>query len=532
MYLSLEKKVEIIKHTQSNPGLSLRYLEIIFGCGKTQIGKILKNKESILASYQSNASGSRVHTISKACNSEYSEINDALYKWFVLARSKNIPVGGQQLIEKAKMIAATLGKPEFKGSQGWLEKWKKRFAIKELKICGESGEIQGETVDSWKERLPEIVQGYSKDNIWNMDETGLFFRALPDRGFAQKRQSCKGGKKSKLRVTIALFVSASGHKEKPVFIWKSENPRCLRGFDKSCLPVSYYSQRKAWMSGEILEDILTKLNRRLLKSNRNILLLMDNAGCHPEGLVSKFSNIKIIFLPANTTCVLQPLDLGIIQAFNMYYRKRFLSYVVSKIDECDQATDVMKSVNVLVALRWVAQAWNEVKSDTITKCFRKAGVLNDVLEVVGLDQAGADGSVDPFADIDEDFELQYLIEQTRSESCIPREFISGDDDLPICVEMDDENWENTFLEELTAAEGEAEDASQEIDEDDEFDDGPVVPRLKSYKKAINSLEDVCQFLEHRGHGIEALSIGSSIDRIVALKNSNSRQATLYEYVTQ
>ena len=153
VYLSLEKKVEIIKHTQSNPGLSLRSLEILFGCGKTQIGKILKNKESILASYQSNASGSRVHTISKARNSEYSEINDALYKWFVLARSKNIPVGGPQLIEKAKMIAATLGKPEFKGSQGWLEKWKKRFAIKQLKICGESGEVQGETVDSWKERL-------------------------------------------------------------------------------------------------------------------------------------------------------------------------------------------------------------------------------------------------------------------------------------------------------------------------------------------------------------------------------------------
>ena len=43
----------------------------------------LRNKESILASYQFNA---LVHTISKARNSEYSEINDALYK-FVLARS-------------------------------------------------------------------------------------------------------------------------------------------------------------------------------------------------------------------------------------------------------------------------------------------------------------------------------------------------------------------------------------------------------------------------------------------------------------
>ena len=86
----------------------------------------------------------------------------------------------------------------------------------------------------------------------------------------------KEGEKTKQRVIIALLVSASGHKEKQVFIWKSENPRCL--------PVTFYSQSKAWMSGEILEDILTKLNRRLTKFNRNILLLMDNAGCHPEKL--------------------------------------------------------------------------------------------------------------------------------------------------------------------------------------------------------------------------------------------------------
>ena len=39
---------------------------------------------------------------------------------------------------RSKKEVTHLGKPEFKGSQGWLEKWKKRFAIKQLKICGES----------------------------------------------------------------------------------------------------------------------------------------------------------------------------------------------------------------------------------------------------------------------------------------------------------------------------------------------------------------------------------------------------------
>ena len=41
-----------------------------------------------------------------------------------------------------------------------------------------------------------------------------------------------------------------------------------------------------------------------------------------------------------------------------------------------------------------------------------------------------------------------------------------------------------------------------------------------------------RYSEHKGHGIEALSIGSSIDHIVSLNIRSSRQATLYEYVTQ
>ena len=60
------------------------------------------------------------------------------------------------------------------------------------------------------------------------------------------------------------------------------NSKCLRKFDKSALPVDYFGQKKAWMTEEITDAVLTKLNRRLSRSNRSILLLMDNAGCHPE----------------------------------------------------------------------------------------------------------------------------------------------------------------------------------------------------------------------------------------------------------
>ena len=64
---------------------------------------------------------------------------------------------GPQLIEKAKQIASSLGKQKFMGSNGWLEKWKRKYNIKELRISGESGDVEGPTVDSWLERLPELV---------------------------------------------------------------------------------------------------------------------------------------------------------------------------------------------------------------------------------------------------------------------------------------------------------------------------------------------------------------------------------------
>ena len=70
----------------------------------------------------------------------------------------------------------------------------------------------------------------------------------------KKGKQCHGGKQSKNRNTVAFFVSAAGIKEgKPIVIWKSKKPRCLKRFSKAELPVNYFSQRKVWMTGEILD---------------------------------------------------------------------------------------------------------------------------------------------------------------------------------------------------------------------------------------------------------------------------------------
>ena len=78
-----------------NPEITVRSLVELFNCGKTQISYILKNKDSILALYESNASTSKQGRASKL-----SDVNLALYQWYCLACSKNVYPSGQ-LVEKS-----------------------------------------------------------------------------------------------------------------------------------------------------------------------------------------------------------------------------------------------------------------------------------------------------------------------------------------------------------------------------------------------------------------------------------------------
>ena len=92
----------------------------------------------------------------------------------------------------------------------------------------------------------------------------------------------------------------------------------------------------------------------------------------------------------------------------------FLRYAFAKIDEFDTTSDVSKSVNILTAIKWVANAWDMVKPETISKCFRNAGILSDSMGVItrGLNE-NDDSNDDPFLESDQCLiGLQTLIDKT------------------------------------------------------------------------------------------------------------------------
>ena len=198
--------------------------------------------------------------------------------------------------------------------------------------------------------------------------------------------------------------------------------------------------------------------------------------------------------------------------------------LAEKGDLTYKRTVEIKSVNMLTAIRWVALAWSKVAADTICKCFRKAGILDTDLDVISRD---ADDN-DPFLEADNLQELSRLIEKTGDDGCSSSEFVSGDDDLPVCVEMDDDNWPVFFTNDVDEEEEE-----EDSDNDDGSDPEQVVSlHIKSYKDAIVALEDVILFLQQKGNLEEAVSLGSTIDAICKSKNALMVQTTLDNYFVQ
>ena len=47
-------------------------------------------------------------------------------------------------------------------------------------------------------------------DVYNMDETGLFYRSLPDKSLTVKGEQCNGGKHAKDRITIVLCANMAG----------------------------------------------------------------------------------------------------------------------------------------------------------------------------------------------------------------------------------------------------------------------------------------------------------------------------------
>jgi len=221
---------------------------------------------------------------------------------------------------------SNLQPPKF--STGWLAGFKTRHNIKRRKKHGEAADVDKLQLEEDLKEIREVCDLYPLEDIFNMDETALNYKASPDSSLSS--QSIPGGKINKERITANFCCNADGsQKMEPWFIGTAQNPRSF-GTGKNHIEVHnlglvWRSNKKAWMTGTIFREYLRWFNLQM--TGRKVLLLIDGFSSHHAGFDLleaqdiELINVRVEFLPANTTAICQPLDQGIIRTFKAYYKR-------------------------------------------------------------------------------------------------------------------------------------------------------------------------------------------------------------------
>uniref|UniRef100_H3AGR8 DDE-1 domain-containing protein n=1 Tax=Latimeria chalumnae TaxID=7897 RepID=H3AGR8_LATCH len=242
-------------------------------------------------------------------------------------------------------------------SKGWLASFKSQRGISHHCLHGEAASADMTAIVASKP-----LQDYSPDDIYNFDEMGLFYKLGPSGTLATAPVA--GHKKSKERITVALFCNASSTDlRKPSVIAHAKCPRCFGKTFQPTLYTEYFSNTKAWMTLVIFQEIVRAFDRDLHFQGRHCILLLDNASSHAvTGL--QLTNLKLHFPPPCTTSSIQPLNAGIIRAFKAHY----------SCTRTVQEKGRIQTVDLCQALQMIRLAWHNVTATTVMNCWHHTGI--------------------------------------------------------------------------------------------------------------------------------------------------------------
>lgn len=463
--LTLAEKIAAIKEVEKGAKKKSEIAKA-FGIPPNTLSTFLKNKDKILACENKSVKGRK-----RLREPENPDLDQCVLKWFKQTRDKKIPISGPLLRSKAEQFAADLGKTNFKASTGWLDGFKQRNKISFKSICGESGAVNQQQADQWKKDLEEMIQDRNPKDIFNVDETGLFFKCTPDKTLAFKDEKCHGGKLSKERITLLVGANMDGTEKLPLLmVGKSANPRCFKNVKSK--PVDYVSSSRAWMTGTLFENWLLKLDKKFKKEKRKVIVFIDN--CTAHNTIPLMENIKVIFFPANMTSVIQPMDQGIIKNLKHFYRRLLVQNILIGDDNA-----LKIKLDLLQASRMCKQAWDQVTPETIQNCFKKAGFIKNESEKESFIETAAETvpSIEDWNDVITNPAISY------------EDFVNVDEDVAVCGEMTDAD---IIADVMNEKQNDGDNASG-----DELEEDNPTEAVPSAVEAANHLRELRHFVESR-----------------------------------
>ncbi|GFT25433.1 tigger transposable element-derived protein 1 [Nephila pilipes] len=393
--ISMEAKQEIIaKHER---GVRIIDLANEYGRNPSTISTIIKQKEAIKKLQPSKG----VTIISKLRTNIHDEMEQTLLLWIKEKLLDGDSVSEAIICEKAgaifqglkRDVTETEGESSqdgegFKVSRGWFDNFKKRSGIHSIICYVEASRGDIKAAENFIKVFEKLIseKGYLPQQVFNCDETGLFWKKVPSRKFiTAEENSLPGHKAMKDRLTLALCANAiEDFKIKPLLVYHSENPRAFKAYKvmKEKLQVLWSANSKAWVTRQFFMEWMNivfgpSVKKYLIDNGLQLkcVLLLDNA--HPPGLeddlLDEFKFIKIVYLPPNTTSTLQPMDQQVISNF----KKLFTKHLFKRCLEVAENTNLTlrefwkNHYNIVIRLKLIDIAWQGVTKRTLNSAWRK-----------------------------------------------------------------------------------------------------------------------------------------------------------------
>lgn len=197
-------------------GISLETKIAILDClarveGPTAIGKRFSLGESTVRAIKKNEDAIRKSVVNgtklNAKLTRYSrdvlleQMERALTIWIEDLSQRKIPLSGDLIQRKALQCYAQMKESTpstsisqtnrgFSASKGWLTGFLKRNALHNVKITGEAASADLKAATAFPKELEKIIEdgGYCPHQVFNPDETGLFWKKMPGRTYIAKSE--------------------------------------------------------------------------------------------------------------------------------------------------------------------------------------------------------------------------------------------------------------------------------------------------------------------------------------------------------
>nr|XP_053647227.1 tigger transposable element-derived protein 1-like isoform X3 [Cherax quadricarinatus] len=376
-------------------GVCVAELARMYGTSASTISSILVKKKEIKEADV--AKGVNVLTKQRLQTIEHFEM--MLWVWIDKKQLAGDSVSEAIICEKARELHANLERKmpgtsaavsEFKASRGWFDRFKKRTGIHYVERHGKTASLDKRGAEEFVDGFKEYVkaEGFLPKQVFNCDETGLFWKKMPKRTYiTQEEKALQGHKPMKDRLTLLLCGNASGDfKVKPLLVYHSENPQVFKknNIIRSKLSVMWKANSKAWVTKQIFIEWVNEVfgpsvKKYLLKNQLPLkcLLLMDSAPAHPPGLedhlLEEFSFITVKFFPPNTTPLIQPMDQQVISNFKKLYTKALFQrcFNVTFDTELTLREFWRNHFSILHCISLIDKAWQGVTSRTMNCAWRK-----------------------------------------------------------------------------------------------------------------------------------------------------------------